>query len=68
MSETLILTRSQVRSVDEIAVREFEIPSLILMENAGRSCALALQELGIPSSGRVIVCCGTLTALCFGLW
>ena len=51
-----ILTRQQVRDVDERALSEFGIPGVILMENAGRGCAELLQKLGI--NGRVIVCSG----------
>jgi len=37
-----ILMREQVRSLDRIAVERFEIPSIVLMENAGRGATDAL--------------------------
>ena len=51
-----VLTRQQVRDVDERAMSEYGIPGVILMENAGRGCAELLGQLGI--NGRVVVCCG----------
>ncbi len=39
----LLLTRDQSRRVDEIAIRDFEIPGILLMENAGRGCAQLLM-------------------------
>ncbi len=38
----LTLTREQLRRVDQLAVEELGMPSLILMENAGRSATVAL--------------------------
>ncbi|MBL4886643.1 MAG: NAD(P)H-hydrate epimerase, partial [Planctomycetaceae bacterium] len=35
----LVLTQSQVREVDRIAIKQFGMPSIVLMENAGRGCA-----------------------------
>ena len=43
-----ILGREQVRSLDRIAVERFGIPSIVLMENAGRGATDALQEM-IPA-------------------
>ena len=52
-----MLSREQVRLVDHRAVEEFGIPSLLLMENAGRGAAeWLIPRLG-PSS-RVILLCG----------
>lgn len=51
-----ILNRDQVRQVDQIAIRDYGIPGLILMENAGRNAAQLLKALGIR--GRVVICCG----------
>jgi NAD(P)H-hydrate epimerase len=42
--------------VDEIAVRDYGMSGLVLMENAGRGCAEHLLSLGID--GNVVVCCG----------
>lgn len=53
---TPTLTRAQVRELDRRATEEFALPSVVLMENAGRSTAELLVSLGIH--GRVIICCG----------
>jgi NAD(P)H-hydrate epimerase len=50
------LSREEARAVDRRAVEEFGVPSLVLMENAGRGMAELLVRLGIH--GRVAVCCG----------
>ncbi|MCA8987489.1 MAG: NAD(P)H-hydrate epimerase [Planctomycetaceae bacterium] len=39
MPRPVSLTARQARKVDQIAIEQFRIPSLILMENAGRGCA-----------------------------
>jgi len=48
-----------MRRVDARAIDEYGVPSLELMESAGRGAALALME-EIPDLGsrRVVVCCG----------
>ncbi len=51
-----MLTRSQAREVDVIAVRDYGLSTLVLMENAGRSVADKLIELGY--AGAVAICCG----------
>jgi NAD(P)H-hydrate epimerase len=44
---SLILPRDVVRELDRRAVEEYAVPSLLLMENAGRACAdVALDMLG----------------------
>ncbi len=50
------LTRKEVRDVDQRAVREYGMSSLVLMENAGRGAADLLLRL--RENGRVCVCCG----------
>ena len=50
------LTREEVRSVDALAVEEFGMNSLVLMENAGRGVADVMCEIGID--GPVVICCG----------
>jgi NAD(P)H-hydrate epimerase len=52
----MILTREQVRELDRRAIEEFGVPSIVLMENAGRGMAEVLRELGI--NGLVVLCCG----------
>ena len=39
------LTREQVRAVDRIAIEEYGIPGIVLMENAGLLASLRLLEL-----------------------
>ena len=56
MTEPLVLTRDQARRVDEIAIREFGIPGVVLMENAGRGTADVLCAQGCR--GPVLVLCG----------
>jgi NAD(P)H-hydrate epimerase len=50
------LSRAEVRAVDRRAVEEYGVPSIVLMENAGRGAAEVLLALGV--SGRVVICCG----------
>ncbi|MFO0966542.1 MAG: NAD(P)H-hydrate epimerase [Gemmataceae bacterium] len=50
------LSREQIRRLDRDAVERFGIPSLVLMENAGRGAADTLVSLGIR--GPVLICCG----------
>ncbi len=51
-----ILTRSQSRAVDDIAIREYGIPGIVLMENAGRGIAELLLKESV--TGRVTILCG----------
>ncbi len=50
------ITREQARAADRRAVERFGVPSIVLMENAGRGAAELLLELGV--TGRVVVCAG----------
>jgi len=50
------LTREQSRAIDRIAIEEYGLPGIVLMENAGRGAAEWLIELGIR--GPVAICCG----------
>jgi NAD(P)H-hydrate epimerase len=52
----MALTREQARLLDRRATEEFGVPSIILMENAGRRMAELLLALGIQ--GPVAICCG----------
>lgn len=54
------LTRAETRAVDRIAVEELAIPSLVLMENAGRNAAAEIARLAARAgAARVCVFCGT---------
>ena len=56
----LSLTRNQVRRVDQLAIQQLGIPSLVLMENAGRQAAMAVLELlDIQERTKVAVVCGS---------
>jgi NAD(P)H-hydrate epimerase len=51
-----ILTREESRLVDRIAIEEYGLIGLVLMENAGRGVVDRLERIGID--GPVAVCCG----------
>jgi len=50
------LTRTQSRRIDRLAMEEYGLAGLVLMENAGRGVADRLCEMGV--SGAVAICCG----------
>jgi NAD(P)H-hydrate epimerase len=50
------LTRSEVRSIDATAAKELGLPTLVLMENAGRGAAEVLRERSKPPAKIVILC------------
>ena len=52
----LTLSREQVRAVDRIAVEQFGMTGLVLMENAARGCADVLLQAGV--GGPVLICAG----------
>lgn len=59
---TPVLSRAQMRAFDAYAIDRCRVPSLVLMENAGRGAAdILVRELlgGRPSGTRVAVVCGT---------
>jgi NAD(P)H-hydrate epimerase len=54
-----ILTASQMREADRFTIEEIGIPSLVLMENAGRQVVSAIESaFESRLSGRVAVLCG----------
>jgi NAD(P)H-hydrate epimerase len=54
------MTREQVRAVDAWAIREIGVPGVVLMENAGRSCAeLVMEKLANGRRPYVCIFCGT---------
>ena len=50
------LTREECRRADQFAIERLKIPGVVLMENAGRSCAEKLLALGAEPA--VVICCG----------
>jgi len=56
----VVMTRDQVRVVDSWAINEVGIAGVVLMENAGRSCAELIKErLAEAASPKVCIFCGT---------
>ncbi|MBN1805396.1 MAG: NAD(P)H-hydrate epimerase [Sedimentisphaerales bacterium] len=55
-----LMTKDQVRAVDSWAINTLGIPGVVLMENAGRSCAELIREKlkGIATQ-KVCIFCGT---------
>jgi len=57
--DVYILTRQAVREVDRLAMEEFGIPSIVLMENAAFHLAdVALHLTGEAGLPRILVVCG----------
>ncbi len=54
---TFDLSRDQVRELDRRAIEDCGMPSVVLMENAGRGCAELLMRLN-PERQPVAVLCG----------
>jgi len=55
-----VMSRDEVRAVDHWAIHEIGIPGVVLMENAGRSCAeLVKDRLAAVENPEVAVFCGT---------
>ena len=50
------LTRAEVRELDRLAIEEYGLPGIVLMENAGAGVARLLHSLGID--GPVAIACG----------
>jgi len=54
------ITRDQIRELDRIAIQEYGIPGVCLMENAGRACSDVAEEMLEDVTGRrVTVIAGT---------
>jgi NAD(P)H-hydrate epimerase len=52
------LSGQQSRSVDQLAIAEFGMSRLFLMENAGRGVADLMERLGLKRTSRIVICCG----------
>ncbi len=58
--QCLVMTREQVRAFDAWVIDELGIPGVVLMENAGRSCAELIEEkLAGADNPKVCIFCGT---------
>jgi len=56
----ILMTKEQVRAVDSWAINTLGVPGVVLMENAGRSCAeLIKDKLRDISHPKVCIFCGT---------
>ena len=56
----VLMTKEQVRAVDSWAINTIGIPGVVLMENAGRSCAeLIKDKLKDIAHPKVCIFCGT---------
>jgi hydroxyethylthiazole kinase-like uncharacterized protein yjeF len=56
----VVMTKEQVRKVDSWAINTLGIPGVVLMENAGRSCAELIKEkLKDVAAPKVCIFCGT---------
>ncbi len=56
----IVMTNSQVRAFDSWAINELGIAGVVLMENAGRSCAELIREkLSDIAKPKVCIFCGT---------
>ena len=56
MTKLPVLTREQVRSVDQTAINEYGIPGVVLMENAGFRAAEIIDH--VAPQGSIEVLCG----------
>ena len=55
----LRLTRAQVRRIDQLAIEQYGIPGIVLMENAARAAAdVAMQMLSEIRNNRATIFCG----------
>ena len=52
-----IATREIIREIDRKTIKEYSIPGLILMENAGRAVSNVIQN-EFPDSGSISIFCG----------
>jgi NAD(P)H-hydrate epimerase len=58
LSHMQFLSGQQSRRVDQLAIAEFGLSGLVLMENAGRGVADLLERSGLKRTSRILICCG----------
>lgn len=56
LSKEQVFSREEIRNFDRRAIEKFGIPSIVLMENAGRSVAEYL--LSLSPQGPILIVCG----------
>jgi hydroxyethylthiazole kinase-like uncharacterized protein yjeF len=56
---TPILSRAQIQALDRLMINQAKIPSLVLMENAGRSATEAIVNRWPERARHTLVVCGT---------
>lgn len=60
LRQTVVMSRDEVRAVDSWAINTLGIPGIVLMENAGRSCAKLIKDkLASIAKPKVCIFCGT---------
>lgn len=57
MRDPFWLSRAEVRELDRRAIHDFGVPSIVLMENAGRGAAELFARLN-PNAEPVLILCG----------
>ncbi len=59
-NDSVVMSRDEVRAVDAWAINEVGVAGVVLMENAGRSCAeLIMEKLSGGAGRKVCIFCGT---------
>jgi NAD(P)H-hydrate epimerase len=59
MNTPITVSRDAIREIDRVAIEEYGIPGVVLMENAGRGTAdVALDWLGSPADQRAVILAG----------
>jgi len=53
-----VLSRSQAREIDRVAMTEWGLPGVVLMENAARGIADLVEAVHPLTAGRIAVVCG----------
>ena len=51
MDDLVVMSRDEVRAFDTRAINELKVPSVVLMENAGRGCADVVMGMGPEKGG-----------------
>ncbi len=56
--DQIILSREQVRNCDKIAVKKYKMPSIVLMENAGKAAAQLIHQRLENTQAKVLILAG----------